>query len=67
MKTREVKITGCKSHNEIKIHLCHFLVWMTSGLEPTSLSISSFFPALKWALSCEFPEASLRSYHRLGG
>lgn len=43
MKTREVKIEDCKSHGEVKILLCHFLVWVTSALEPVLLSISWVF------------------------
>lgn len=51
MKTREVKIADCKLQGEVKILPCHFLVWVTSGLEAASLSISwVFFPTLQWAL-----------------
>lgn len=51
MKTGADKITGQKSHEDVKTHLCHLLVGVTLGLEQTFLTISSvFFPTLRWTL-----------------
>lgn len=41
MKTGADKITGQKSHEDVKTHLCHLLVGVTLGLEQTFLTISS--------------------------